>query len=138
VFIVGATPGGGVTDYNAGVSGPTVFGSGPQVGASAATGNTVGILANLGGQGLYVPTGYVSGSALTGTATYNSQTLAGLGLTPGTYTWTWGTGANADSFVLNIGTPTLPTTPAPSSLYLVIAGILGVACFQYFRTRRIA
>jgi hypothetical protein len=44
----------------------------------------------------------VSGTQLKNTATYTGQTISSLGLTPGTYTWTWGTGAHADSFVLVI------------------------------------
>jgi len=39
---------------------------------------------------LVLPTGYTSGSALTTSETWNNTTLAGLGLTDGTYTWTWG------------------------------------------------
>ena len=84
------------------ISGPATFGSGPQILASTGSGNTVGVIAN---DGIYVPSGYVSGSALSSSATWNSETLADLGLTPGTYTWTWGSGATADSFILNIGAP---------------------------------
>ena len=34
-------------------------------------------------------------------ATYSGKTLATLGVTPGTYVWTWGTGAN-QNFTLQI------------------------------------
>ena len=50
---------------------------------------------------LSVPTGYVSGTALSDSATYSGTTLATLGVTPGTYVWTWGTGAN-QKFTLQI------------------------------------
>ena len=51
-----------------------------------------------------MPIGYVSGSALSDTgATWDNQTFRSLDVTPGTYKWTWGSGANADSFTLNIG-----------------------------------
>ena len=43
------------------------------------------------------------GTALSDSMTFNSTNFASLGLTPGTYVWTWGTGANADSFTLEIG-----------------------------------
>ena len=48
--------------------------------------------------------GYVSGTALSGSATYSGATLATLGVTPGTYVWKWGTGAN-QNFTLQIKTP---------------------------------
>jgi len=37
---------------------------------------------------LFVPIGS-AGVSLSGSSTWNNQTLASLGLTPGTYTWTW-------------------------------------------------
>ena len=52
---------------------------------------------------LRVP-GYVSGTALSGSATYSGQTFASLGVTPGTYVWTWGTGAN-QNFTLQVAAP---------------------------------
>jgi hypothetical protein len=51
-------------------------------------------------------------------ATWSHDTLADLGVTPGTYVWTWG--SNADqSFTLEIGT----TTPLPATLPLFAGGI---------------
>jgi len=55
---------------------------------------------------LSVPTGYVSGTALANSATYSGQTFVTLGVTPGTYVWKWGTGAN-QNFTLQI-----PPTPS--------------------------
>jgi hypothetical protein len=49
-----------------------------------------------------VPQGYVSGTVISGSMTYNSQTIAGMGLTPGTYTWAWGSGGTASSLVMTI------------------------------------
>ena len=59
---------------------------------------------------LRVPLFYVSGTALSGSATYSGWTLASLGVTPGTYVWRWGTGAN-QNFTLQIKTP-LPASTA--------------------------
>jgi hypothetical protein len=88
------------------VNGPTSVGTGAVlVQANSGSGDLVGISE---GDSLFVPTGYVSGNPLSGTATWTGTTFAGLGLTPGTYTWTWGSGPNADSFVLQVG-------PAPAS-----------------------
>src|SRR5437588_2587119 len=63
--------------------------SGDMVGA----GTTVATTGACGAQ-IIVPTGYVSGSALSDSATYSSASFATLGVTPGTYVWKWGTGAN--------------------------------------------
>jgi len=39
---------------------------------------------------LYVPSGYASGAPISSSSTWNGQTLAGLGLTPGTYVFDYG------------------------------------------------
>ncbi|MGH7119591.1 MAG: hypothetical protein ACREFP_11485 [Acetobacteraceae bacterium] len=58
---------------------PAGFGSGGVAFASSGGGDVVAI----DGQAVYVPVGYVSGSALSDTATWNNQTFASLGATPG-------------------------------------------------------
>ena len=79
-----------------------------------------------------MPSGYVSGANLSETAAYNGATFASLHLTPGTYTWSWGTGANADSFTLQIGP--LAVVPEPASLALLVMGLAGLGMMR--RTRR--
>jgi hypothetical protein len=49
-----------------------------------------------------VPQGYVSGTVISGSTTYDTQTIVGMGLTPGVYTWSWGSGGNASSLVMTI------------------------------------
>jgi len=49
-----------------------------------------------------VPDGYTSNTRLTTSSTYTGATLASLGVTPGTYVWSWGSGATADSLTLQI------------------------------------
>jgi hypothetical protein len=71
------------------------------------------------GSDVYGPTGYVSGNALSGTSTWDSTTIDGLGLTPGSYTVTWGTGSNADSITVNVGPA---PAPEPGTLCLLGAG----------------
>jgi hypothetical protein len=105
--------------YGANISGPTSFGSGGLTEASSGSGDMVGKFGGLLGSGLIVPTGYVSGTALSGMAIYRGKTFATLGVTPGTYVWTWGGGAN-QNFTLQIPpainyapTPRPRPTPAP-------------------------
>jgi hypothetical protein len=71
-------------------------------------GTTVATTGAFGAQ-IIVPTGYVSGSALSDSATYSDATFATLGVTPGTYVWRWGTGAN-QNFTLKVLSAILPAT----------------------------
>ena len=82
---------------------PTSFGgagspSGPIVGS----GSSFGVINNPTNRSLYVPVGYVSGSFISGSTTYQTSTIAGMGLAPGTYTWSWGSGGNASTLVMTI------------------------------------
>jgi hypothetical protein len=103
-----------------GITGPTDFGDGALTEASSSTGDTFGY----GGldQDLLLPTGYVSGSFISGTDIWDDTTIAGLGLTPGTYNYTWGTGADG-SFALNVG---IAPVPEPSSLGLMSLVVLAL------------
>jgi len=120
-IVTGTTDSANVTFFS-GFSGPTSFGSGNGDIASSGSGDRVGIV-GLFGQ-LSVPDGYVSGAALLSSATWNNATFASLGVTPGTYTWTWGTGANADSFTLQIVPAGVPD--AGSTLSLLSFALLGL------------
>ncbi|KRB35646.1 IPTL-CTERM sorting domain-containing protein [Acidovorax sp. Root70] len=121
-----------------GVAGPTSFGaSATTFNADVTTGGLTGIIGS--SNRLFVPPGYVSGSAITSSATWNAQTLAGMSLTNGTYVWTWGAGPSADSFTVVIGSP--PTVPSPSSIPTLSEwGLIGlsslVAMFGIARMRR--
>lgn len=67
------------------ITGPSSFGSGGVTFASSGTGDLVGFETNTSfGNFIIVPLGYVSGSALSDSATYNNATFASLGVTPGT------------------------------------------------------
>ena len=112
--------------------GPTDFGTNLAViNASSGTGDNFGFGEFVQNPSPYpglivVPTGYVSGSSLSGTATWDDQTLSSLGIVPGTYTWTWGSGPTADSFTIN-ATDSAAPEPGAFGLSVVAAGpfILG-------------
>jgi PEP-CTERM motif len=71
---------------------------------------------------------YTSGTSLSGTDTFDSTSLALLGLTDGTYTYTWGTGNHADSLTINIG-----AVPEPSTWAMMILGFAAVSFVAYHR-----
>ncbi len=94
------------------ISGPTQLGPGTEpIPATSGSGDIVGVGA---GVSLVVPEGYVSGSQLSDTDTYFDETIAQLGLAPGIYNYTWGSGATADSLTINIG-----VVPEPASVAVV-------------------
>jgi len=93
-----------------GMTGPANYGTGGPTSASTWSGSAMGRV-NGGGE-LALPVGYVSGTAISATATWPNATLASLGATPGIYTWTWGSGPTADSMTINIlaASPLVVTT----------------------------
>jgi len=114
-----------INEY-AGIFGPASFGthSGTE-NADSGSGDLVGIIND---QFLDVPSGYVSGNALSDSSTWNSATFSSLGVTPGTYVWTWGTGVHADSFTL---IASLPDSGSTLGLLLVaLGGLFGVSRFK--------
>jgi hypothetical protein len=82
---------------------PANFGTGGQTLGSSGTGNFFGVTFAVSNNQLFVPSGYTSGSFISGTTTFNSTTLATLGATPGTYTWSWGAGVTSSSIILQVG-----------------------------------
>ena len=97
-----------VDRYDGLFTGPTNFGSGLATSASSGSGDLVGInlfdvLDGIGNGLLFLPQGYVSGAALSDSMTFNNATFASLGVMPGTYVWTWGTGLQNQNFTLIIG-----------------------------------
>ena len=80
---------------------PDNFGSGGSLVAQTGTGDLFGFRDP---NSIFVPQGYVSGEALSGTTTFRFQTFFSLGMEVGSYTWSWGQGATSDSFTLIITT----------------------------------
>jgi hypothetical protein len=79
-----------------------------------------------------VPHGYVSGSSLSDSATYNNATFNSLGVTPGTYVWTWGTGPD-QKFTLDAVAPAVPDTGSTLGLLsLALTGVFGANRLRLF------
>ena len=106
-----------------GLMGPTSFGGGGTTFASSGSGDPVEVLGS--GHLLYVPEGYVSGNPLSDTSTYDNQTFASLGVTPGTYEWTWGTGPNQNC-TLDIEALGAAAVPEPSVPATIATGLFGM------------
>jgi PEP-CTERM motif len=112
-----------------GFVGPTSFGPGALRLATSGSGDFTGIIPTSGN--LHPPGGYISGDSLFGEVTFAGADFQDLGLTPGVYVWSWGSGLHADTFTVQVG------VPEPSSWALLLAGFgaLGlVGCYR--RTRR--
>jgi hypothetical protein len=123
-ILIGA-PGFQYTDDYVPFSGPASFGGGGSTITSIGTGDRVGVRQDPDRTAIVVPQGYVSGSHLSSSSTFDDATFASLGVTLGTYVWTWGTGATLDSFTLKI-TDEAPPVPEPGSLALLATGLVGL------------
>jgi hypothetical protein len=116
----------GSVDLYTGFMGPPSFGSGGPVAPNTGSGDFVGISGGTMLTFLLVPQGYASGAALSDSMTFNNATFASLGLTSGTYVWTWGTGAN-QKFILQIGSVGVPGVPdGGSTVSLLGCALLGL------------
>ncbi len=116
--------------YLGSISGPNSFGGGSGTSADSGTGDLVGIAFGGPLPGLIVPQSYVSGSALSDSAAYDNATFSSLGVTPGTYVWSWGTGVD-EKFTLKIGAAAVPDPGSTFGLLLVaLSGLFGVSRFR--------
>lgn len=104
--------------YTSNISGTAAFGAGSSaIAASSGTGGPFTIigLPSFGPKTLYVPRTYATGTTISGvTSTWNNKTIATLGLTPGTYVYTLGTGGNTDTLTIQINSP--PVAPTVTSI----------------------
>ena len=113
-FICGAN-GSYFDSYSGFTNTPSNFGTGGGGANSSGSGDQFGVIF----QGappyfLVVPTGYTSGTQITSSQTFTGQTLSSLGLTNGTYTYTWSGGSFDVVVGAGLGGPT-PTPTATSS-----------------------
>jgi hypothetical protein len=120
VLVVGPAQITAFDSYGEGITAPGSLGPGPGFVAEASSGSGDLVGPDIAGSSpvLIVPEGYASGDLLSDSATWDSTTLSTLGLTPGTYTYTWDSGA--DSLAINIG------VPEPASLTLLASALFGL------------
>lgn len=114
-FIMGAL--GSFDTYSGITTFPSSFGTGSGAGSSSSSGDIIGVIIDMiPPYFLAVPSGYTSGTQISSIQTFNNQSFSSLGLTPGTYTYTWGSGANADTINVVVGgTPPVTTTTTTTS-----------------------
>ena len=125
--------GGAIWAYEArSFSGPGSFGTGGFRQANSQLGPTTGIFG--AGSVIYVPSQYTSDSDLSSSATWTNQTFATLGITPGSYKWTWGSGAD-QSFTLDA---VAAATPLPAALPLFAGGLGVLSMLGWARKRKTA
>lgn len=111
-FLMLAGSSGSFTTYQGGIQTPPnsgVFGTGAATLSSSHSGDILGIV-SAGTPSLRVPTGYTSGSSLSGTSIWTGATLSSLGITPGSYVWSWGSGANVDTATITAAAVPEPMT----------------------------
>ena len=109
------------------LSGPASLGPGTGLPhpASSASGDILGVTGLK--HRLYVPDGYISGTALAHTTTWTQASFASLGLGIGSYVYTWGSGLHADSLTLTVSTAAIPE---PASAGLALLGVLSLAAWM--------
>jgi len=94
----------------------TTFGNNLIVPTPISSGSTFGVLSGgVSGRLIIVPSGYTSNTFISGTATYTGATIASMGLTPGTYTWAWGSGATSSSILMTIEGSSVTPTPTATN-----------------------
>jgi hypothetical protein len=115
---------GGNADTYIGFTGPSSFGGGDVALANFSSGDVFAFDLDA----MFLPSGYVSGNPLSDMAIYFTATFASLGLTPGTYVWTWGTGLENQNVTLQIGPAGVPD--GGTTVSLLGCALLGLAALR--------
>jgi hypothetical protein len=113
--------------YSGLFTGPTHFGSGGFFSANTGSGDFVGIHV-LDGV-LLVPHGYISGSALSDSMTFNNATFESLGVTPDTYRWKIGV-ETPNGLVYTTYNVWCDVPDGGSTVSLLGFGLLGLAALR--------
>lgn len=102
------------------ITGPSSWGPGS---LSLATNSSGDLLYLVTGDEILVPPGYVPGSPIAATDTFAGQTLATLGLTPGTYLYSVTLiGVPVDTITVNVG----GGVPEPATWAMMLLGFGGI------------
>lgn len=122
-----------------GATGPSSFGPGGYIAPASGTGDVVTLWDNGGAYvAIQVPADYHLGNPLSGSTTWNNHTIADMGLTPGTYEWSWELlEGHLDSFTLIINAPAAAATSVPTLGEWGAIGLAGlVGLFGLSRMRQ--
>jgi len=124
-------PSGAVAEFT-GASGPASMGAGGIALGATPVGNEFGVSGHVYSFGpvIYVPEGYMSDTPLSGSSTFDNQTFKSLGLTPGKYIYTWGSGDDADSLTVLVG------VPGPPIWAMMLTGFAGLGYAAYRARKR--
>ena len=105
-----------------GLTGAGVFGPGTGFTLSNAdTGDGFGLDTIFSLNVLFLPLNYVSGTALSGSSTFNNTTISGLGLTAGAYVFR----SSSDTLTININ-GAAAAVPEPATWALMLIGFGGI------------
>ena len=107
-----------------GVIGPAHFGSGLTNFTSSHSGNVFGLVPGT----LFLSPAYASGDPLSAIDTFDNATFTSLGLVPGTYGFSFGSGVHVDTVTVHIG-----AVPEPATWTMMILGFLGLGFVTYRR-----
>lgn len=131
LFVNGPSLGAGtsLTRYSAPTY-PTSLGPGTTiVDANTSTASTVLYILGRQLDNIFIADSYALNTPITGVLNWQNQTFGNMGLTPGSYIWSWGdpsTPGQGDKITLNI-------VPEPATYAIALAGL---ACSGYVMRRR--
>jgi hypothetical protein len=119
-YVVGADGAFGAI-YQGALSGPASWGPGSNTFTKTTSGDLVALVPS--SEEILVPDEYAGGQ-LSQSAIFLSASFASLGLTPGAYVYSWGTGDHADTFTIEVGGES--PVPEPSTWAMMLIGFAGL------------